>query len=125
MAKRKYKRHEFDEYHYGVRGVLRVGDVFKASGGPIYTTEGGQKYPFGEHGHFVFDRYVKYGPSEWIEGTCNGLTYAIYVGKQRRSPLVPGMLRKPHKITKVSSLRGRQRAHGIKVPDIRDVKRRS
>jgi hypothetical protein len=119
MAKRKYTRHEFTEYRYGVRGVLKVGDWFRATGGPIYTSQTGEKYPFGESGLFVFDRHVKYGPSEWIEGICNGVVYVIYVGKQRKSPVVPGIMRKPHKIRKVDSLRARQKAAGLKVRDSR------
>lgn len=110
MAKRKYKRHEFDEFRYGTRGVLKVGDRFRASGGPIYTTNSGEKYPFGEHGIFTFEKYVKYGSSEWLEGTADGATYVIYVGKQRRSPVVPGILRKPHKISKVHGPRGQLNA---------------
>lgn len=101
MAQRKLR--VFDEYRYGKRGVLRLGDRFKIGGGPVYVTDAGQKIPMGEKGVHVFKRYCQRGADKWIEAaSVHGRSFVIlWVGKSCRSPVVSNLIRRPYRVRKV------------------------
>ena len=102
--------HEFDEYKYGPRSVLRRGDLFRVKGGPVYVNDDGIEYPMYERGIFVFRRYCEQGAAKWIQAYhANGSGVAIlWVGRSIKSPGVPGLRRKPYRVT--SKLRDKRRA---------------
>ncbi len=101
MADRKLQA--FEEYRYGLRGVLVPGDRFRGSGGPVYVTDEGQIIPMYERGEFRFLRLCVRGASKWIEArqADRGGIAILWVGKPSRSPAVPNLRRKPYKISKV------------------------
>lgn len=90
------------EYRYGVRSVLRFGERFRVSGGPVYLTEDGAVLPMYERGTFVFRRYCVCGAARWIEAArADGSGIAIlWVGRSCRSTSIPGLRRRPYRIIK-------------------------
>ena len=100
MAKRKLRTH--DEYRYGPRGILRPGDRFRVTGGPVYVTDEKTIVPMYERGIFVFRRYCELGASKWIEASrTDGGGFAIlWVGKSGRSRTIPNLRRRPYRITR-------------------------
>ena len=102
MAQRKLQ--EFDEYRYGVRGVLKPGDQFRVGGGPVYVTDDGVEHAVAERGTFKFRRYCVQGAQKWIEAypAGGGGVVVLWVGKAGKSPVEPNLKRKPYKIRKVT-----------------------
>lgn len=102
MAQRKLQ--EFDEYRYGVRGVLKPGDKFRVGGGPVYVTDDGVEHVVAERGLFKFRRYCVQGAQKWIEAfpAGGGGVVVLWVGKAVKSPVEPNLKRKPYKIRKVT-----------------------
>jgi len=100
MAKRKLK--QFDEYQYGPRRLLRPGDRFRVKGGPIYTTDDGEKIPMYERGVFVFQKYYEQGAKRWIEAyrADKGGMAVLWMGRSMPSPHVPGLRRRPYRVTR-------------------------
>ena len=66
------KLQEFDEYRYGVRGVLKPGDKFRVGGGPVYVTDDGVEHVVAERGLFKFRRYC-------VQVHRNGLRHFLRV----------------------------------------------
>jgi hypothetical protein len=105
MSNRKLQ--EFDEYHYGLRGVLCLGDKFRVSGGPYYQNDDGTKTLMAERGTFVFRRYCEKGASKWIEATrVGGGNVVLSVSKGGPNPDLPSFKRRPYKVTKVTGRKG-------------------
>ncbi len=102
MAQRKLQ--EFDEFRYGVRGVLKPGDRFRVGGGPVYVTDDGVEHAVAERGTFKFRRYCVQGAQKWIEAypAGGGGVVLLWVGKAGKSPVEPNLKRKPYKIRKVT-----------------------
>ncbi len=101
MSKRKLQ--EFDEYVYGPRSVLRPGDKFRVSGGPVYENEDGSKTLMAERGTFTFRRCCEKGASKWIEATrVGGGNVVLSVSKGGPNPDLPSFRRKPYKVRKVT-----------------------
>ncbi len=97
-----------DEYRYGPRAVLKLGDKFRVSGGPVYVSDDGVEHAVADRGIFKFRRYCVQGAQKWIEaysGDGSG-TVVLWVGKAGRSPTVENLRRKPYKVRKVT---GRKR----------------
>lgn len=104
------------EYRYGKRGVLKPGDRFRASGGPVYVTDDGRKLPMAERGVFIFHRYCVRGAAQWIEAfRASGGFVLLWVGPAVRSRTIENLRRRPYRITgkvgegKHSTSRRRQR----------------
>lgn len=102
MSNRKLQT--FDEYTYGKRGVLKPGDRFRVSGGPVYITDDGVEHRIADRGTFKFRRYFEQGAQKWIEATAadGSGTVVLWVGKACRSPVEPNLRRKPYKVRKVT-----------------------
>lgn len=102
MAQRKLQ--EFEEYRYGPRSVLKPGDKFRVSGGPVYVADNGIEHRIAERGIFKFRRYCVQGAQKWIEAfpVGGGGVVLLWVGKAVKSPKVPNLKRKPYKIRKVT-----------------------
>ena len=106
---RRHERQVALEYRYGKRGVLRPGDRFRATGGPVYVTDDSRKLPMAERGVFIFHRYCVCGAARWIEAfRANGGGFVLlWVGPAVRSRTIENLRRRPYRITgKVSE--GRQ-----------------
>jgi hypothetical protein len=102
MVQRKLQ--EFDEYRYGVRGVLKPGDHFRVGGGPVYITDDGVEHSVADRGTFKFRRYCVRGAQRWLEAyTADGSSLVtLWVGKPSKSPTVPNLRRKPYTIRKIT-----------------------
>ena len=93
----------FDQYQYGVRGVLRPGDKFRVSGGPFYVNGDGSKSLMAERGTFVFVRYCVRGAKKWIEARhVEGGNAVLWVGKVVPNGDLPSFKRRPYKVSKLS-----------------------
>ena len=92
----------FEEYRFGPRSKLVKGDRFRVAGGPVYVATTGQKIPMYERGVFLFDRYCEQGPAKWIEafGSDGSGRVVLWVGRATRSKSVPGMVRRPYRVTR-------------------------
>jgi len=99
MARSKIQ--DFDQYRYGLRGVLKPGDRFRVQGGPVYVTALGVKIPMYERGVLVFRKLCIRGSAKWIEAyRANGGGFVLlWVGKSSRSPTIPNLRRRPYRIT--------------------------
>lgn len=99
MAKRKLQ--DFDHYLYGKQGILRPGDRFRVSGGPVYVTDDGRLIPMYERGQFVFRAYCVRGREQWLEAyRADGGGIAILsVAKTHCSRVVPNLRCRPYRVT--------------------------
>ena len=99
MARRKLQEHL--EYRYGSRSVLKPGDRFRVTGGPVYVTQDKTLVPMYERGIFVFRRYCVQGASKWVEayrGDGGGMVI-LTVGRGKMSRLIPNLRDRPYRIT--------------------------
>jgi hypothetical protein len=92
----------YDEYRYGPRGVLVPGDRFRVSGGPVYVTDHGTVIPMWERGELAFRCYCVRGAAKWIEAyrADGGGIAILWMGRTSRSKTVPGLRRRPYRITR-------------------------
>jgi len=92
----------YDEYRYGPRSVLLPGDRFRVSGGPVYVTGDGTVVPMAERGELIFRRYCVRGAAKWIEAhrADGGGIAVLWMGRTGRSKAVPGLRRRPYRITR-------------------------
>jgi hypothetical protein len=103
---------EFGEYQFGPRSILRPGDRLRVRGGPVYGTENGETLGMYERGILVFRGYFELGSRKWIKAykVDGGGVVIQWVGKSIKSPVVPGLRRRPYRVkSKVGETR-RQRA---------------
>ncbi len=100
MTRRKLQ--VFDQYRFGPRSVLVKGDHFRVTGGPIYITDDGAKIPMCERGVLLFDKYCEQGAAKWIEAfrADGGGRVVLWVGRSMRSKDIPGLLRRPYRVTR-------------------------
>ena len=90
-----------DAFHFGRKNMLRPGDRFRVTGGPIYVTDDGAKIPMYERGVLVFERYCVQGSAKWIEGhRADGGHVVLWVGKPCWSKTISGLRRRPYRITR-------------------------
>ena len=88
------------EYRFGPRRVLTPGDRFRVRGGPVYVTDAGRKIVMSERGTFRFQRFCQSGSGQWLEAwRQDGTTAVFYVGKSRRSRMLPNLRRCPYRVT--------------------------
>lgn len=85
------------EYRVSQRVVLRVGDKFRAKGGPYWKNSEGQKEKYGATGPFIFQRHCKRGSREWIEALDKTGQFAVLHIKGRR-PASAGLVPRPYTI---------------------------
>ena len=91
---------EHDEYTCR-RGTLRPGTKFWVAGGPYYRNASGARTAMYERGPLVFHRYCRNGTDEWIEARASDGFCVIHLGAEHESPVVPGLVRRPYRITRV------------------------
>jgi hypothetical protein len=101
----------FDEYRYGPRAVLKPGDKFRVSGGPVYVSDDGVEHNLADRGIFKFRRYCVQGAQKWIEASAadGSGTVVLWVGKACKSPVVQNLRRKPYKVRKVTGRKRRKK----------------
>ena len=83
------------------RGVLRPGTRFRAKGGPYYRLDNGTRTTMAAKGPFVFRAYYENGSRRWIEAFDGSGVCILNLGPQRQSPVVPGLVRRPYRITTI------------------------
>jgi hypothetical protein len=100
MARRKLQTHS--EYRFGPRSVLKLGDRFRVTGGPVYVTQDKSVVPMYERGIFVFRRYCEQGAAKWIEAyrADGGGLVILSVSKSIRSRIIPNLRNRPYRITR-------------------------
>ncbi len=99
---------QYHEYRFGQRGVLRTGDLLRASRGPFFrgTDARGQKLrqSLARPGMYRFLNYVVSRQRGWINAFhLERSTYeTLYVtGRTFRSPTIAGVVNRPYKIRAV------------------------
>lgn len=83
------------------KGVLQPGTRFYAQGGPYYRLDNGTRTAMAAKGPFVFRAYFVNGSRRWIEAFDGGGVSILTLGPQCPSPVVPGLVRRPYRITKI------------------------
>jgi len=93
------------EYRLSPRVLLQAGDKIKVSGGPYYKsrkkTGKGTRMKVAEKGVMVFLGYCESGTIRWIEAHGKAGLEALHIGPEEVSSEIPGLVRRPYKITKV------------------------
>ena len=78
--------------------MLRRGDRFRASGGPLWRKDDGQKTSIAARGPFVFLEHCQRGKLEWIEALDkNGSFAALHIAGRRRK-ISPQIVTRPYRI---------------------------
>jgi hypothetical protein len=102
-----------DEFRIGKRSVLRKGDLFRASGGPMYEDQQAPvfKARIGRPGIYRFISYLVQRKRGWINCKhVSRLSYeTLYVtGPTYRSPAIPGVVNRPYRVTGIKKPRERR-----------------
>ena len=102
MGKR-CKFQQVDGWRLSPRVVLRPGDLFRASGGPVWVGSRGEAVAMGERGVFRLSVVVVQGVKAWLVGSPiggGGLVW-VYVGKRAASRVVEGLRLVSHRVRRV------------------------
>ena len=87
------------------RRTLRAGDEIKVHGGPYWEgrAEDGSpvRHRMAERGRMVFRAHCEIGDSAWVEATSGRGVVVLHVGHEQPSSVVPGLVRRPYRISKV------------------------
>ncbi len=104
---------ETTTYRISPRRTLRAGDVIRVSGGPYWQgrAEDGTpvRHRMAERGTMVFKSYCEFGDSAWVEATSGRGVVVLRVGPERPSPMVPGLVPRSYRISKVRKNKGNGR----------------
>ena len=99
---------QFSEFRFGKRGVLRAGDLFRASLGPYWmgTDDLGNKVrrTLAMPGLYRFLSYTARRKRGWITAyhLQRGQYETLYVtGPTYRFPTIPGVVNRPYRVTGV------------------------
>ncbi len=105
------------EYRLSPRVFLRAGDKIRVSGGPYYEAHDAAgnvvKTKMAERGVMIFLGYCESGTSRWIEAHGTAGFAALHIGPEEISSEIPGLVRRPYRITKV---RAKNRPGGAAQP---------
>jgi hypothetical protein len=101
---------QHDEYRFGRKGILRSGDLFRASGGPVYEDRRAPdiKTRIGRPGVYRFISYISCRRRGWINAChIDRQSYeTLYVtGPTYRSSAIPGVVNRPYRIRAVKTAR--------------------
>jgi len=83
------------------RGLLRPGTRFTVAGGPYYIRQDGVRTAMRDKGPFRFRRYCRSENRQWIEAFSREGFCVLNVGPAYESRVVPGLVNRPYRITKV------------------------
>lgn len=87
------------EYRVSERVVLQPGDQFRASGGPYWVLENGEKVSLKAYGPYKFRAFVQRGAVGWIEATDkDGNSCVLHVVGRRRK-VDTGLVPRPYVVT--------------------------
>lgn len=95
-----------DGWQLSPRVTLRPGDLFRASGGPYWVGQSGQRVPMGERGVFRLAAVVVQGVKVYLVGAPiggGGLAW-VYVGLRCRSRVVEGLRLVAHRVRRVAKV---------------------
>lgn len=75
-----------EEFQVSARVTLRVGDKFRAKGGPYWLTKDKVRVSLSSRGPYTFHRHCRRGAYEWIEALDKDGAFApLHIaGKRRR-----------------------------------------
>jgi hypothetical protein len=100
--------HQLYEYRFGKRGILRAGDLFRASGGPFFRGTDGRgeklRHSLARPGLYRFLSYIVSRQRGWINAFhLERHSYeTLYVtGRTFRSPTIAGVVNRPYRIRTV------------------------
>ena len=88
-----------DEYRVSERVVLRVGDTFKAKGGPYWKSPDGTKHALSAKGPFVFLKHCQQRSCEWIEARDKEGNHCILHVAGRRRRIDGSLVPRPYTVT--------------------------
>lgn len=117
-----------DEYKVSERVTLRVGDVFRAKGGPYYLKRDARgnkvRLSMAARGPFRFMRYCVQGKREWIEAVAKDGTAAVISLTKRRSVLPGSLITRPYVVVgKTGGKKRRSTVDRSSKPVVRRKKR--
>lgn len=88
-----------ESYQVSERVVLKVGDVFRAKGGPQWKLADGTKVSLSAKGPFIFRSFCKRGTCEWIEALDKHGNFAALHLRGRRRRIDRAIVSRPYVIT--------------------------
>lgn len=88
-----------ESYQVSQRVVLRLGDKFRAKGGPYWKNADGSKTSMTSKGPYTFHRHCKRGSYEWIEALDKFGAFAPLHIAGRRRRIDPRIVPRPYVIT--------------------------
>lgn len=97
---------ELDCFPISSQTELRVGDIFRATGGPYYRSPAtGKRISLADRGVFRLIRICRRGACVWLDAIelRNERFVALQVSKRRRSRECPNVILEPYRVRKVKS----------------------
>lgn len=99
---------QLDEFRFGKRGILRPGDLFRASGGPFFrgAAERGRRLirSLARPGIYQFRSYIVSRRRGWINAfhlERHSFETLYVTGLTFRSPTIAGVVNRPYRIRAV------------------------
>lgn len=100
----------YDQLRLSERVLLVPGDRIRVSAGPYFESHVDDGYvvkaKMAERGVMNFVEYCELGESRWILARGKAGYAALHIGVQERSELLPGLVRRPYKVSKVRAKQG-------------------
>ena len=95
----------YAEFRLSPRVILHAGDRIRVSAGPYYVSRDAAgnvvKTKMAEKGVMVFSSYCELGTSQWIEARGKAGFAALHIGPEENSSEIPGLVRRPYRVTKL------------------------
>jgi hypothetical protein len=96
----------FPELRLSPRVLLQAGDKIRVSAGPYYESRDNAdgtpvRIKMAERGVMVFEEYCELGTRRWIVARGKAGFAALHIGPEEVSSEIPGLVRRPYKVTKV------------------------
>ena len=102
---KKDRLQRFPELRLSPRVILHAGDRIRVSAGPYYESRDAAgnavKTKMAEKGVMVFSSYCELGTSQWIEARGKAGFAALHIGPEENSSEIPGLVRRPYRVTKL------------------------
>jgi hypothetical protein len=115
---KKDRLQRYPELRLSPRVRLQAGDKIRVSAGPYYEARDDAdgtpvRTKMAEKGVLVFEEYCELGPRRWIVARGKAGFAALHIGPQELSSEIPGLVRRPYRVTK---LRPRKTPRKARLP---------